>query len=1059
MNGLTQRFTCFLFVLEVTAFVMSTNGERRMEKENKVLFALMLAVFAIVACAFIMFDDGDVSAADGTWSNEGVTSLSGEGTETNPYKIGTANELAFLAEKINAGEAKYVGKHYELVSDINLAGKEWVPIGTKDMPFKGVFDGRGKIISGITINCSSTTTKEFKGLFGVTDGMRSSMDSQIFSLETTFNMDVLNNYATIIKNVKLTGININVEDQDCITGALIGDARNTLVDNVVIESGKFNAVKNSGGIAGYLNGSAIYRSSTCSDVQITTGNGGIYSVAGIAGCVRSGSNVIVNTVNNANVDATVDSAAVAGILGNTIDEQFTLIFNSTNNGNISIDFTGDASNVYEKSATGILGHMNPSQNVAIVDCINTGVIKNKSSHEAGSLAGIANYAGGTIRGCINTGTIEGNAKIISGIVSCNSSSLVFTDCKNDGGLEGNGDYKANIIAYVRGGSEITYKDTIIDSEDALTKLLPSKVNASHLIFFGVVCPKDSILELDGILNPDATAPNDEGPVCRITVDHSLNGASIVIGKAANVALCVEDSDVKVNFNGTIYGSASVECNGSNDICLENTTNINRLKLELSNSKINVNGNIVESISFIGNCNEIIWGNATVEKYGVAVDGYGNVFINNGVVNNNTNHYLDISGDNNVLVNNGTIAMSLKVSGTNNTIHNVGHNISKVSVVGKVTIVNEGSLGNIESGHVVSVGVSKGEPYVNTSLELHNYGEIIGPTNNGNYIVYTAGFEKIVWYNHDGSKVEQRDNGNLFRFDPTEYRGLKDLRIRGLGVIEFLYSYGTVMKNGESITITENNLGIEVKTAPVVGFVKDLTLDVNGGIPLTVERSKIAVVKDTKVMLPTPVRNGYEFKGWFDAKGTLYDGSITVAKLDDVPGTLVAKWDSKESQTISSDGNTYVASEELVIGNDGIDFKLNGGAYTITLRDVTLVPGAIISVEKISDSRKTVSYEINTPGSVGFTATLPCSAGFDGVRVACDGVPLDASYIMYSASEGIVSFYIEHNSVFTITGYMDPVPSVDKIVTNDNTNGNTTFIIGIVVLVAAIITLATVIRRK
>ena len=63
MNGLTQRFTCFLFVLEVMAFVMSTNGERRMEKENKVLFALMLAVFAIVACAFIMFDDGDVSAA------------------------------------------------------------------------------------------------------------------------------------------------------------------------------------------------------------------------------------------------------------------------------------------------------------------------------------------------------------------------------------------------------------------------------------------------------------------------------------------------------------------------------------------------------------------------------------------------------------------------------------------------------------------------------------------------------------------------------------------------------------------------------------------------------------------------------------------------------------------------------------------------------------------------------------------------------------------------------------------------------------------------------------
>lgn len=61
------------------AFVMSTNGERRMEKENKVLFALILAVFAIVACAFITFDDEDVSATDGVWSSGSVTSLSGGG--------------------------------------------------------------------------------------------------------------------------------------------------------------------------------------------------------------------------------------------------------------------------------------------------------------------------------------------------------------------------------------------------------------------------------------------------------------------------------------------------------------------------------------------------------------------------------------------------------------------------------------------------------------------------------------------------------------------------------------------------------------------------------------------------------------------------------------------------------------------------------------------------------------------------------------------------------------------------------------------------------------------
>lgn len=42
------------------------NGERRMEKKMKMLFALTLAALAVVACALIMFDDEDSVAADVT---------------------------------------------------------------------------------------------------------------------------------------------------------------------------------------------------------------------------------------------------------------------------------------------------------------------------------------------------------------------------------------------------------------------------------------------------------------------------------------------------------------------------------------------------------------------------------------------------------------------------------------------------------------------------------------------------------------------------------------------------------------------------------------------------------------------------------------------------------------------------------------------------------------------------------------------------------------------------------------------------------------------------------
>ncbi len=106
---------------------------------------------------------------------KGVTfSGSGSGTSSDPYQIVNASQLNqvrfFLDDKSVA---------FKLMNDIDLTNwiadnyseKGWKPIGGKTefmgiMSFKGIFDGNGKKITGLTIN---RTDEEYVGLFGVID--------------------------------------------------------------------------------------------------------------------------------------------------------------------------------------------------------------------------------------------------------------------------------------------------------------------------------------------------------------------------------------------------------------------------------------------------------------------------------------------------------------------------------------------------------------------------------------------------------------------------------------------------------------------------------------------------------------------------------------------------------------------------------------------------------------------------------------------------------------------------------------------------------------------------
>ena len=69
-------------------------------------------------------------------------------------------ELQAFADFVNAGE-DFAGKTVTLEENLNLGGAQLVPIGTKEHPFKGAFDGKGKTVRNFKLQGS-----QYVGLFG-----------------------------------------------------------------------------------------------------------------------------------------------------------------------------------------------------------------------------------------------------------------------------------------------------------------------------------------------------------------------------------------------------------------------------------------------------------------------------------------------------------------------------------------------------------------------------------------------------------------------------------------------------------------------------------------------------------------------------------------------------------------------------------------------------------------------------------------------------------------------------------------------------------------------------
>lgn len=143
-----------------------------------------------------------------------------------------------------------------LTQDITLSG-EWIPIGTKEAPYMGTFDGQGHAIKGLTI----TTKADNLGFFSFI-GSTATVKNVSFTGAKVLG----NKQAAIVagqaENATISNVYVSGYVTGCDhVGTIVGDARGdanvdadgTNIKNCVSTAAAFSSDNQAGGIAGWTN--------------------------------------------------------------------------------------------------------------------------------------------------------------------------------------------------------------------------------------------------------------------------------------------------------------------------------------------------------------------------------------------------------------------------------------------------------------------------------------------------------------------------------------------------------------------------------------------------------------------------------------------------------------------------------------------------------------------------------------------------------------------------------------------------------------------------------------
>ena len=363
---------------------------------------------------FVSINDEEISSATKSLNEEknnvqkydvwnGIdysTSLTGEGTETNPYLIKTSNDMAFFANEVKNGNG-FEGKYIKLTIDLDMTNPKFTGIGD------------GDLVNG------KWSTKEFKGNF---DGDNHDVKLCVYK---SYMAGLFNASSGTIKNVTTSGI---VYTQNRVAGGIVGYLNGGTVENVTnnaFVTGKFK------------------------ETDILAGKG---HIGGVIGLLQTGS--VSNLTNNGfvygNVTKFSDFQGVGGVIG-TVEEGVTALDNLTNNGY-----------VYNRgyNTGGVIGLLRRGKNFKTSKLYNHGIVIGKTN--TGGVIGVLNYSNTTIDDVHNYGDIKGT-NYVGGVIGAlgydGNRTSTLSNSTNDGKVEATledtkGGYRCGGIAGMAYGSTV-----------------------------------------------------------------------------------------------------------------------------------------------------------------------------------------------------------------------------------------------------------------------------------------------------------------------------------------------------------------------------------------------------------------------------------------------------------------------------------------------------------------------------------------------------------------------------------------------------------------------------
>lgn len=354
----------------------------------------------------------DSARAEDGWNGITTSQPHGKGTEDEPYQIGTAQEMAWLAYAVN-NQMESEGYCAVLTADIDLGYCQWPVIGVLSSngqrAYTGTFDGQGHTVSGL--NITSLGGRQKLGLFGV------AQDAVIENL-------------TVRGNIDLTGVRSYDTTTGYIIGGVLGSGEGggvtirSCVSQVDISVSFVNDQKaqNSavGGLVGRLSGSGSHEITDCrNEGRVYTafepgayylgGSGGDGGQGGIVGFIAASAQ-LERCVNTGTVYAG-RAAGVGGIVGNAGDSGVTITLNQcANQGAVSND-TGGV--LLRKGGTGGIIGLAPKGSITVSSCYNTGsvagstivggILGGEKGEHTSSQYGNQNL---TLENCYNAGDLQ-----------------------------------------------------------------------------------------------------------------------------------------------------------------------------------------------------------------------------------------------------------------------------------------------------------------------------------------------------------------------------------------------------------------------------------------------------------------------------------------------------------------------------------------------------------------------------------------------------------------------------------------------------------------------------